>query len=58
MQNNGGSPHYDIYIFNLEPGYYGYAQGESYSQNNTIINHEIDIEYPGNREDLIRCTIK
>ena len=24
-------------------------------ENNTIINHEIDIEYPGVREDLIRC---
>ena len=38
LQNNGGSSHYDIYIFNLEPGYYGYVQGESYSQNNTKIN--------------------
>ena len=38
LQNNGGSPHYDIYIFNLEPGYYGYVQGESYSQNNSMIN--------------------
>ena len=28
----------DVYIFNLETGYYGSVQGESYSQNNSMIN--------------------
>ena len=32
-QNNGGSYHYDVYIFNLEWGYYGWVQAEEYAQN-------------------------
>ena len=32
--DDGGSDHYDVYIFNLETGYYGYVQAEDYAQNN------------------------
>jgi len=35
--DNGGSDHYDVYIFNLETGYYGYVQAEDYAQNNSPI---------------------
>lgn len=31
--DNGGSDHYDIYIYELESGYYGYVQGEDYASN-------------------------
>ena len=32
-QDDGGSYHYDVYIFNLEWGYYGWVQAEEYAQN-------------------------
>jgi len=35
--DDGGSDHYDVYIFNLETGYYGYVQAEDYAQNNSPI---------------------
>lgn len=35
--DDGGSEHYDVYIFNLEAGYYGYVQAEDYAQNNSPI---------------------
>ncbi len=35
--DDGGSDHYDVYIFNLETGYYGYVQAEEYAQNNSPI---------------------
>jgi len=35
--DGGGSDHYDVYIFNLETGYYGYVQAEDYAQNNSPI---------------------
>ncbi len=35
--DDGGSEHYDVYIFNLETGYYGYVQAEDYAQNNSPI---------------------
>lgn len=31
--DNGGSDLYDVYIFELETGYYGYVQAEDYAQN-------------------------
>ncbi len=34
--DNGGSDHYDVYIFELESGYYGYVQGEDYAQNSSV----------------------
>ena len=37
-QENGGSDHYDVYIFELDPGYYGYVQAENYAQQEDIIN--------------------
>lgn len=32
-QDNGGSGKYDVYIFDLGDGIYGYVQGENYAQN-------------------------
>jgi hypothetical protein len=43
-QENGGSDHYDVYIFNLDPGFYGYVQAENYAQQDDIINRG-DNEY-------------
>ena len=37
-QYNGGSGHYDIYIFNLPVGYYGYVQGENYAQSDNLLH--------------------
>ena len=37
-QYNGGSGHYDVYMFNLSAGYYGYVQGENYAQSDNIVN--------------------
>ncbi len=34
--DNGGSGHYDVYIFELESGYYGYVQAEDYASNQTV----------------------
>ncbi len=34
--DNGGSDHYDVYIFELESGYYGYVQAEDYASNQTV----------------------
>ena len=36
--DNGGSDHYDIYIFNLESGYYGYVQAENYANAESLFN--------------------
>ena len=36
-QDNGGSEHYDVYLFNLPTGYYGYVMGENYAQADDII---------------------
>ena len=36
-QDNGGSEHYDVYLFNLPAGYYGYVMGENYAQADDII---------------------
>lgn len=32
-QGNGGSEHFDVYIYELSPGFYGFVQAESYAQN-------------------------
>ena len=37
-QDNGGSDHYDVYLFNLSAGYYGYVMGENYAQADDIFN--------------------
>ena len=37
-QYNGGSGHYDVYIFNLPTNYYGYVQGENYAQQNNLLS--------------------
>jgi len=36
--DNGGSDHYDIYIFNLESGYYGYVQAENYANAESLFD--------------------
>lgn len=36
QMDNGGSNHYDVYIFELESGFYGYVQGEDYAQNSAV----------------------
>tara|TARA_B100000700_G_scaffold328572_1_gene446834 strand:- start:786 stop:2912 length:2127 start_codon:yes stop_codon:yes gene_type:complete len=35
---DGGSDHYDVYIFKLEAGYYGYVQAEEYAQGNSPLD--------------------
>ena len=32
-QENGGSHHFDVYIYELDPGYYGFVAAEDYAQN-------------------------
>ena len=46
--------------FEFEKDDYRHRKDSKYNidnviDNNTIINHEIDIEYPGKNEDLVRC---
>ena len=36
--DDGGSDHYDVYIFELETGYYGYVQAEEYAQGNSPVD--------------------
>ena len=36
--DNEGSDHYDIYIFNLESGYYGYVQAENYANAESLFD--------------------
>ena len=48
--DDGGSEHYDVYIFNLETGYYGYVQAEDYAQNNSPISRG-DNEYSTEAEE-------
>ena len=48
--DDGGSDHYDVYIFNLETGYYGYVQAEDYAQNNSPITRG-DNEYSTDAEE-------
>ena len=48
--DDGGSDHYDVYIFNLETGYYGYVQAEDYAQNNSPITRG-DNEYSTDVEE-------
>ena len=48
--DDGGSDHYDVYIFNLETGYYGYVQAEDYAQNNSPLTRG-DNEYSTDVEE-------
>lgn len=53
--DNGGSDHYDVYIFELESGYYGYVQAEDYASNQSVSSRG-DNEYSDETETRAMTT--